>query len=182
MWTLHTHTHTHTERFACVYKDLYVSVCLTCWLMFSTETLCKVHIAPQTGYAPGGVNPDSSEALWVCSLSHSQTGPSGSLDWNSTRNWKRQNRLTLVWCHYNEYFKWNLLCNVHWTYCTAQVVFLGSQTFTYSVNYFLTDALCLRPVFMSVCKLDYHWLHTHFHLIIPLQALSTRFKFNQWGL
>ena len=51
---------------AWAYRDLYVSVCLTCWLMSSTETLCKVHIAPQTGYAPGGVNPNSWEAFWVC--------------------------------------------------------------------------------------------------------------------
>lgn len=59
------YTLTLTHRFACVYKDLYVSVCLTCWLMFSTDALCKVHIAQQTGYAPGGVNPNSSDPFWV---------------------------------------------------------------------------------------------------------------------
>lgn len=40
--------------------------------MFSTETLFKLRIAAQTGYAPGGVNPNSSEAFW--SVERSYTG------------------------------------------------------------------------------------------------------------
>lgn len=65
--------------------DLDVSVFLTCWLMFWTETPCKVHVALQTGYAAGGVNWDSSRAFSLfqrATLSHCQTGPSGCTEWN----------------------------------------------------------------------------------------------------
>lgn len=44
---------------------------------FSTDTLCKVHFASQTGYAPGGVNPHSSLAVCVC---YTLTGTSGSFN------------------------------------------------------------------------------------------------------
>ncbi len=106
-----THAQTHTWVCVCVYVCTKICMCPCVWLVdswFQLKLYAKrILLHKQDMHLV--VSTQILQRPFECvTLSHSQTGPSGSLDWNSTRNWKHQYiapaRLTYVCCHYHHNF------------------------------------------------------------------------------